>query len=104
MQSPDFRRRMAHVLAARVEAVKAREQKPRRAAAILSAFAATLVCFFVLKAAAVAHNGHAFAEPPGEGAGVAAQIHHWFAGADPISATLATALRQAPRPGVTETL
>jgi len=104
MQSSDFRRRMAHVLASRVEAVKAREQKPRRMLGVLSAFAATLVCFFVLKGAAVAHNGQAFAEPPGAEAGIAAQIHHWFAGADPISATLATALRNAPRPGARDTL
>lgn len=99
MQSPDFKQRMEHVLAARVEAVKSRDAKPRRLASASGVIAGTLVCFFVLKAAAVAHNGAAFAGPAGADAGLGAQIYQWFAGTDPISSTLAAALRNGPRPG-----
>jgi hypothetical protein len=98
MQSLDFKQRMEHVLAARVEAVKARDAKPRRLRQVLAVVAGTLICFFVLKGAAVAHNGRAFAEPLAAEAGIGAQIYQWFAGADPISATLAAALRNGPRP------
>jgi len=97
MQSPDFRRRMERVLAARVEAVKARNARPRRLARGAGVIAGTLACFFLLKAAAVAHDGRAFAGPPAEGAGFGATLTYWFAGADPISSTLAAALRNEPR-------
>src|SRR5690606_38315486 len=97
MQSLDFKQRMEHVLATRVEAVKARDAKPRRLRQGLEVVAGTLVCFFVLKGAAVAHNGRAFAEPLTAEAGIGAQIYHWFAGSDPISATLAAAMRNAER-------
>lgn len=97
MPSIDFRTRLDHVLAARVEARKEQDHKPaQRLVRGLSVIAGTLVCFFVLKAAALAHDGQAFATTAAE-PGIGAQIYHWFAGADPISSTLAYALR-APAP------
>lgn len=106
MQSSEFRQRMMRVLAARVDAIKARDAKPRRAAQAGGVIVATLACFFVLKGAAVAHNGHAFAAPAGAEAGIGARVYQWFAGTDPISSTLAAAMRNGPRAGhgTTETL
>lgn len=103
MQSPEFLRRMEHVLAQRVEAVKARESKPRRIQQVGGVIAGTMACFFVLKGAAMAHNGHAFAPPPAAEAGIAAQVYQWFAGPDPVSSVLAAALSHGPRARV-ETL
>ncbi|MFN4100483.1 MAG: hypothetical protein ACK4GT_11970 [Pararhodobacter sp.] len=108
MQSPDYLRRMERVLATRVEAKKAKQAGPRRLTRAAGVIAGTLVCFFLLKAAAVAHDSRAFAGPPAQGAGVVATIAYWFAGADPISSTLAAALRNEPRrpaaPPASETL
>ncbi|MCW1934454.1 hypothetical protein [Pararhodobacter zhoushanensis] len=98
MPSIDFRTRLDHVLASRVEARKEQQHRPaQRLVRGLSVIAGTLVCFFVLKAAALAHDGQAFAAPAPAEPGISAQIYHWFAGADPISSTLAYALR-APEP------
>ena len=94
MPSIDFRTRLDHVLAARVEARKEQEHRPaRRLVRGLNVIAGTLVCFFVLKAAALAHDGQAFSTPAATEPSIGAQIYHWFAGADPISSTLAYALR-----------
>ena len=96
MPNISFKERMEHVLAARVEAQKAREAKPRRIGQAGGVILGTLVCFFVLKGAAVAHNGEAFVGPAAAEAGIGAQIYQWFAGRDPISSTLAAALRNGP--------
>ena len=96
MQSPDFMRRMERVLSSRVEAVKTREAKPRRITSIFSVLGGTLVCFFVLKAAAVAHGTEHFRTVVPAEAGIGAQIYQWIAGADPISTALATAMRGGP--------
>ena len=98
MQSAQFLQRMERVLAARVEEKKAEEARPsRRLVQAGGILAGTLACFFVLKAAALAHDGGVFAAPVAAEAGLGARLHQWFAGADPISATLAAALRPAPR-------
>lgn len=94
MASLDFLLRMDHVLSARVEARKAREAKPqRRVLQAASVVAGTVACFFLLKAVALAHNGNAFAAPVPAEAGLGTQIYHWLADPDPISGTLAAALR-----------
>lgn len=103
MPNADFMRRMERVLSARVEAVKARQARPRRLLQAGSVIAGTFVCFFVLKAAAIAHDGQAFAAGPvPSDAGFGAQVYHWVTGRDPISNTLAMAIRPegqaAPRP------
>lgn len=48
--------------------------------------------FFLLKAAALTHSGVPFVAPPGETATAFARVHHWFAGADPVTRVLASAL------------
>lgn len=94
MASLDFLLRMDHVLSARVEAKKAREAKPqRRILQAASVVAGTFACFFLLKAVALAHNGHAFDTTVPAEAGLGAQIYHWLADPDPISSILANALR-----------
>lgn len=93
MPSSDFRLRMERVLAARVEDLRERAAKPRRLRSAMAVIAGTLVCFFLLKAAAVAHDGRQFTPAPGAEAGLGATLHYWIAGADPISTTLAAALR-----------
>ncbi|PWE27260.1 hypothetical protein [Pararhodobacter marinus] len=98
MQSPDFMRRMERVLSARVEAVKAREAKPRRLASVFSVLGGTLVCFILLKAAALAHGTEHFRATAAAEAGLGAQVYLWIAGPDPISTALATAMRGGSDP------
>lgn len=86
---------MERVLAARVEVKKTAEARPRRLRRAAGVLAGTLLCFFVLKAAAVAFDPQAFPGPPPEGAGAGARILFWIAGADPVSSTLAAALRSS---------
>ena len=94
MQSPDFLRRMETVLAARVEEKKTREHgRARRLKQAGSVVAGTLACFFVLKAAALAHDSRVFTAPVAAEAGLGAGLYHWFAGADPVSTALAATLR-----------
>lgn len=97
MKSPEFTRRMERVLASRVEAAKAREARPRRLAQAAGVIVGTLACFFVLKGAAVAHNGGPLvrAEAGLAEAGLGAAVWHWFAGADPVSSALAAAINPA---------
>ena len=97
MQSADYFRRLESVLKKRVEK-KQHDERPRfarsrNAAASISGAAA---CFFVLKAAALATGGSAaLAAPLPADSGLGARLHHWVAGADPVTATLAAALRPA---------
>ena len=105
MPSTEFRTRLEHVLAARVEARKAEEHSSaQRLVQGMGVIVGTLACFFFLKAAALAHDGQAFAALGGDANGFGAQLHHWFAGADPISSTLSHALREgAPAPAMPAT-
>ncbi|MCL4675478.1 MAG: hypothetical protein KJZ59_05520 [Pararhodobacter sp.] len=97
MASADYLRRMEIVLSARAEDKAAKENPPmRRLARVAGVLAGTLALFFVLKAAALAYSEQPFAAAPAAEAGLGAQIHHWIAGADPISKTLALALRPDP--------
>lgn len=106
MQSPDFLRRMETVLASRVEEKKREEAPPAYTALrIAGSLPFALAIFFVLKAAALAGSGgRPFADPLAPGAGIAAHLHHWFAGADPVTRTLAVAIRPEVRPAILSTL
>ncbi|MCB1411321.1 MAG: hypothetical protein H6899_07565 [Rhodobacter sp.] len=98
MQSADFFRRMDHVLTERVEAKRTRENPWRlRAMRVSGVLTGAIVCFFLLKGAALASRDAGFAPPLPPDAGFGAQVYYWFAGADPISATLAAALRGPTR-------
>ena len=105
MQSPDFSRRMERVLSARVEAVKAREARPRRIVQGVGIVVGTVVCFFVLKAMAVAQNGGPLVSAGSDlsEAGIGASIYHWVAGADPVSSLLAAAINPDLGPGLGNT-
>ncbi|MCB1396917.1 MAG: hypothetical protein H6898_05345 [Rhodobacter sp.] len=106
MQSPDFLRRMETVLASRVEEKK-REDAPAALTALRAAGAVpfAMAFFFFLKAVALAGSGgHSFAAPLTDEAGVAAHLHHWFAGADPVTRTIAVAIRPDMRLAILATL
>lgn len=94
MPSTDFQRRMETVLAARV-AARARAERPRaqRTRQVAGALAATVAAFFLLKAAALATTGLPLAAPPAADSGFAATLYTWIAGPDPLTRTLALALR-----------
>lgn len=93
MQSPEYLERLDHILSARVEEEKERN-KPRghRVAAGVGVLGGTLAMFFVLKAAALAASGAPLVETGAE-ASLTGQIYRWFAGADPVTRTLAAAMR-----------
>lgn len=96
MQSPEYLQRMEAVLAARVEERKQAEAPRHRTVLQVGGSMATAIAlFFLLKAAALAISGQPFAAPPAAEAGLGARLHHWFAGADPVTRTLAEALRPA---------
>lgn len=97
MQSADYVRRLESVLKSRVEKKK-HQSRPRFAGLRRTASSITgaAACFFVLKAAALATGGTAaFAGPLPADPGLGARLHHWVAGVDPVSSTLASALRPA---------
>ncbi|MCB1406931.1 MAG: hypothetical protein KDK01_11935 [Rhodobacteraceae bacterium] len=97
MASADYLRRMESVLAAKAEDKVAKERRPLyRVLRIIGALAGSLALFFVLKAAALAYSDTPLPTAPAAEAGIGAQVQHWIAGADPISRTLALAMRQAP--------
>ncbi|WP_461468773.1 hypothetical protein [Pararhodobacter sp.] len=81
-------------MAARAEK-KTVEKAPRgrRLCQTAGALAGALGMFFVLKAAALAHSNHPLVAVTPIDAGIAATLHHWFAGADPVTRTLAMAMR-----------
>lgn len=105
MQSPDFSRRMERVLSSRVEAVKAREARPRRIWQVGSVIVGTVVCFFVLKAMAMAQNGGPLVSETADlsEAGIGTAVYHWFAGADPVSSLLAAAINPDLSPAAQQT-
>ncbi|WP_323035861.1 hypothetical protein [Pararhodobacter sp.] len=95
MPSADYMRRLETLLNAKVEELELKETKRhRRPLQILGAVAGAVAFFFVLKAAALSHSGQPLGAPLAAEAGLSAQIYHWFAGADPITTTLAAAIRR----------
>jgi hypothetical protein len=96
MPSADYMRRLDSILTAKVEEAEEehanRRNRPMR---IVGAILGAIVFFFVLKGVALSHSGRSFSDPLAADAGIGAQIYHWFAGADPISATIAIAIRPA---------
>lgn len=99
MPSADYMRRMETLLAAKLDVIEAEQStRKRRPLQIAGAMGGATVFFFVLKAAAFSHNGNAFTTTLAAEAGFGAQVYHWFAGADPITTSLAAAMRLNPAP------
>lgn len=85
---------MENVLAAKAEIKKSKEApRNERAYQAVGAVFGALAFFFLLKATALATTNRPFYGAPVAEAGLGAQVYHWFAGADPITRTLATAIR-----------
>ena len=94
MKSADYQRRLESVLAAHAKSQKAAKVPIlHRSPHAVSALAGAIAVFFVLKAAALATTGQPFVESPTEEHSMGAQILYWFAGADPITLALASAMR-----------
>lgn len=93
MPSLGFLYRMEHVLSAKVEERKSRDNGLlRRIGRGVGIVGATLTCVLVLKAAAIA-GGTPLAQGPAAEAGFGAQVAFWLGGADPLSSAVAMALR-----------
>ena len=101
MASADYKRRLEAVLAAKVDEIevqnmrKRQRQHPMRIAGVL---AVTVTFFFVLKAFAFTQSDTALSQPLAAEAGIGATILFWFAGADPITQALATAMQARSQP------
>ena len=95
MESTAFQQRKARILAARA-ADERRRQRPRsrRAVGILMALLASLICFFLLKGATLAHLGEAgFAALAPQQGDEGSALVLWFTGADPLTRLIAETLR-----------
>lgn len=96
MPSPVFLQRLERVLSNRVEDKQRQTSRGLdRGLRGLGVVVGTLACFFVLKGAALS-QGALTTTPPSAEAGIGAQVAFWMAGADPVSSTLAAALRGTP--------
>lgn len=94
MPSADYMRRLENLLTAKVEEIEiTHAPRKQRALKAAGAIVGAAAFFFVLKAAAYSHNDRAFTAPLAAEAGFGALVYHWFAGADPITTSLAAAIR-----------
>ncbi|HPD93707.1 MAG TPA: hypothetical protein PLG62_14685 [Pararhodobacter sp.] len=85
---------MDTVLTSRVDDLKTRENPwRRRLARAGGVLAGALVCFFLLKGAAMASRDTGFDAPLPPDAGFGAQVRFWIAGPDPVSRALAATFR-----------
>ncbi|WP_417589253.1 hypothetical protein [Pararhodobacter oceanensis] len=99
MASPDYLRRLDALRQAQIEEYAEKNARnDGRILQIIGAVIGALAFFFFLKAVGFAQSGYAFAAPLPENAGVLAHVVYWFAGADPITQLLASAIAPAEAP------
>lgn len=88
-----FNERLERILSAKVEQKKAEITKKTHANwRFLAIPVHVAVMFFVLKAAALTQLGTPFAPTPTSDTTLSTRIYHWFAGADPITRALSSAM------------
>ncbi len=101
MASADYKRRLEAILAAKVDVIEAKQkhkQSYQRPLQIAGALAGAVAFFFVLKAFAFSQSDAALSRPIAAEASIGATIFYWFAGADPITQTLAAAMQSKTQP------
>lgn len=99
MPSQDYLRRLESLIATRVEDQKhASHPTAQRLVGAGLGIAGACALFFVLKAAALAQSDLPLAAPLPAEAGFAQRLHHWIIGPDPVTRTLATAIRPDTAP------
>jgi len=93
-QSEDFQRRMEYVLASRTQQQdEVKNPYLIKVVRLGGAAMGAVAVFFVLKGMALATSDRPLTAPPNIDAGIGARIQYWFAGDDPITRALATAIR-----------
>lgn len=89
--------RMARVMTQRAEARKKKENRAlRRAVGVGWALAGATVCFFVLKAATLAHIGEARFQGSLAAADRSGGVQLWLRGIDPVTRVLADVIGTPP--------
>lgn len=97
MEKIGYMTRMARVMAQRTEAKQRKERRLlRRIGGVGMALMGAAACFFVLKAATLAHVGEARFEGGMAAADRSAGVQLWLRGIDPITRVLADVMVAAP--------